>query len=98
LRDDGRPQAGGALPALIQWDGEHPTAHMAASGLALQALAIGPLPAEALALVRMPSLQPQADAGLQVTLRTPRGRVLLSTGAGTITRGTADTHAPRKAP
>ena len=36
VRPDGRLEAGGALPTLIQWDGPHPTETMPATGLALR--------------------------------------------------------------
>lgn len=40
LRDDGCPQHGGALPALIQWQGPHPSAAIAEPGLRLERLTL----------------------------------------------------------
>lgn len=38
VRDDGQRLFNGTLPTLIQWRGNHPTRHMAASGVALRSL------------------------------------------------------------
>jgi hypothetical protein len=86
LRDDGVPQASGALPSLIQWDGPHPTAAMGAGGVALESLAIGPLPRDVRACLAVPGLGDTPGAGLRATLLTPRGRIVLDSagpGAGT---------------
>jgi hypothetical protein len=79
LRDDGIPQRGGAVPALIQWDGDaHPTDTMVACGVMLQALKV--------AGVDCNDLDPRAvatgvvyRAALSATLTTPRGVVTLAT-------------------
>lgn len=78
VRDDGRPQAGGAWPTLIQWDGTHPTQHMADTGVTLEGLTVSGLPAAARELLVMRGLC-DADAGpaLHATLQGPRGRVIL---------------------
>lgn len=81
LRDDGVPQASGALPSLIQWDGPHPSAAMAASGVALASLAIGPLPPGVRACLAVPGLVDSPGAGLRATLLTPRGRIVLDSAA-----------------
>lgn len=77
LRDDGVPAAGGAVPALIRWDGRHPAAAMAPGGLALKSLAIAHLPAAVRARLDVPALSDAASAGLRATLLTPRGVVVL---------------------
>jgi hypothetical protein len=77
LREDGQPQAAGALPALIGWQGPHPTATMPASGLALQSLSIGPLPPAVRARLDVPGLGDGARRGLQAVLLTPRGPIVL---------------------
>lgn len=77
LRDDGMPQAWGALPSLIQWDGPHPTSAMAPGGVALESLAVGPLPREVRACLAVPGLGDTPGAGLRATLCTPRGRIVL---------------------
>jgi hypothetical protein len=85
VRDDGWPQWRGAVPTLIQWGGVHPTQGMGASGVALEALALGadrPQPlAHALAAVglRGVAVQPGAPA-LRATLRGPHGDVILQGG------------------
>lgn len=79
VRDDGRPQGGGALPTLIQWGERHPTQHMSPSGLALHSLAIGPLPESVRSCLPLPGLGCLPAPGIQAALLTPRGRVLLST-------------------
>ena len=38
VRADGRRMLGGAMPALIQWDGLHPTDALAASGVRLESI------------------------------------------------------------
>jgi hypothetical protein len=84
LRDDGVPQACGALPSLIQWDGPHPTTAMDAGGVALESLAVGPLPRDVRACLAVPGLGDAPLAGLRATLLTARGRIVLdSAGAGT---------------
>lgn len=82
VRDDGRLLCGGALPTLIQWQGRHPTAAMAASGLALQSLTLHGVPERARDVLRLRGVQVMADAGdgapsLSATLATPRGEVTL---------------------
>ena len=78
LRDDGQPLAGGALPTLIQWEGEHPTVRMAGSGIALQGFCVGPLPDAVRTLIQVPQLQVRQQPGLQAALLTPRGHILLT--------------------
>lgn len=80
VRDDGRLQARGALPTLIQWDSTHPTQHMAESGVALQSLTLNGLPSAAMELLAMRGLGAAIDdraAPLRVVLQGPKGRVTL---------------------
>jgi hypothetical protein len=78
-RTDGRLLCGGALPTLIEWQGMHPSAHLPASGVALQALNLGGLPDAAAAALGLHGVrcQPQGVA-LSAAFDTPRGRVTLS--------------------
>ena len=83
---DGRPACGGAAPTLIEWGGAvHPSASLAANGVALRELTLGrPLTmgvasadsfaAWAGAAVRVDAGQ---DAALRAVLDTPRGSVVL---------------------
>ncbi|MBX3599045.1 MAG: VOC family protein [Rubrivivax sp.] len=79
VRADGRLLCGGALPTLIQWQGRHPTAAMAASGLALQALTLRGVPERARDVLRLRGVQVLADGtpALSATLATPRGEIVL---------------------
>lgn len=77
-RADGRLLCGGALPTLIEWQGMHPTDHLPASPVSLQALALGGLPAAALQALELQGVAAGKGAALQAVLDTPRGRVLLS--------------------
>jgi len=78
-RTDGRLLCGGALPTLIEWQGMHPTAHLPASGVALQALELRGLPDAAAAALGLHGVrcQPQGVA-LSAAFDTPRGCVTLS--------------------
>ena len=79
VRADGRLLCGGALPTLIQWQGRHPTAAMAASGRALQALTLRGVPERARDVLRLRGVQVLADGtpALSATLATPRGEIVL---------------------
>lgn len=82
VRDDGRTECGGALPTLIEWQGPHPCAHLAASPVALRELVLRGVPAQALDVLKLPAVQavppePTPRAPLTATLDTPRGRVAL---------------------
>ncbi|MFY7856761.1 MAG: VOC family protein [Rubrivivax sp.] len=82
LRDDGRPQAGGAMPSLIEWQGTlHPAKMLPPSGVELESLVTGGLPHGVAALLESPALGTGGDHALSVVLRTPRGPVTLHTGA-----------------
>jgi hypothetical protein len=78
--DDGRPLAGGAMPALIQWEGPHPSITLPRSGITLESLTLRGLPAGAADVLRLRpvDLQPLPGPALQARLQTPRGLVTLS--------------------
>ncbi|CAN5354200.1 hypothetical protein BH11PSE9_BH11PSE9_30820 [soil metagenome] len=77
LRPDGQRLFGGAWPTLIQWGDAHPADAMQASGVTLESIVVGGLPAPLAA--RLPAsvaLDPNPDAApIAVTLNTPRGRI-----------------------
>jgi catechol 2,3-dioxygenase-like lactoylglutathione lyase family enzyme len=77
--DDGRPLAGGAIPALIQWEGVHPSAALPRSGVTLERLTVRGLPAAAADVLRLRpiDLQPLPGPALQARLQTPLGSVIL---------------------
>ncbi len=81
VRDDGRLEAGGLLPTLIQWGEAHPTDSMPDPQASLQVLQIDGLPASARDVLRLPrvGVDPAAPAAIRATLLTPRGRVELCT-------------------
>ena len=81
VRPDGRRLCGGALPTWIEWGETHPTDNMAASGVALQALALAGVPAHVWTMLDLPAgvtatATPGAPA-LQATFMTPQGPVVL---------------------
>ncbi|MEP7280967.1 MAG: VOC family protein [Rubrivivax sp.] len=80
VRDDGRLEAGGLVPTLMQWDGPHATTQLPDQGCSLQALRLDGLPAGAKEVLRLHgvAIDPAAPPGLHATLRTPRGAVELS--------------------
>ena len=80
VREDGALLCGGALPTLIQWQGLHPTQHMADSGLGLQALSVHGVGERARDVLRARAVQVLAAPGaaLNATLTTPKGDVVLS--------------------
>jgi hypothetical protein len=78
---DGQPGCGGALPTLIEWQGSHPAAAMADSGLVLTGLQLRGLPQAAQSLLGLPGVHCPAEAGAALTAEfaTPLGlRVLAS--------------------
>ena len=83
VRDDGQRLFNGALPTLIQWNGTHPTQHMAASGVALRRLHLHHPGAAglraALQAVGLPHVGvSDGPAGLAADIDTPtRGRLNL---------------------
>jgi hypothetical protein len=89
LRPDGRPLCGGALPTLLQWGAVHPTDHMPDSGVTLQRLGLGGLPAKVREVLRLRQVDDLVADGavpppaLRATLQTPRGPVTLESRTGT---------------
>ncbi len=81
VRADGVPQAAGALPALIEWQGPHPTEHMPPSGLRLESLQVGGLPRNASDQLAVPGVSFAGPPGLRATLRGPQGLMTLETAA-----------------
>ncbi|MDQ0679765.1 hypothetical protein QFZ30_003147 [Arthrobacter pascens] len=79
VRDDGRLQLGGALPTLIEWDGTHPTEHMATSGVALRELQLGGLPPTVRQLLALQGVGYAPEPALRAVLSTPLGDVILET-------------------
>jgi hypothetical protein len=78
VRDDGARLAAGALPTLIEWGARHPVDTLPASGVALEALHVGGLPAAAAAFCSAPAVRhASGEPALVATLRTPRGPVVL---------------------
>jgi hypothetical protein len=83
VREDGRLLAGGALPTLIQWQGRHPSEHMAASSVALSGLTLGGVPERAQAMLALPGVRWSSAPGpaLRAEFTTPRGTVVLESAA-----------------
>jgi catechol 2,3-dioxygenase-like lactoylglutathione lyase family enzyme len=81
LPEDGRRAAAGALPLWIQWRGEHPSAALAARGVALESVRIAGLEPELAALLEALVDTDQAGPPLTAVLATPRGRVALAAPA-----------------
>lgn len=79
VRDDGKLQLGGALPTLIQWDGTHPTEHMATSSVALRELQLGGLPPTVRQVLALQGVAHAAKPALRALLSTPLGDVILET-------------------
>ena len=77
VRDDGGLELGGALPTLIQWEGAHPTEHMAASGVALRQLHLGGLPPQVRQLLALHGVAHAPAPALRAVLSTPLGEVIL---------------------
>lgn len=81
LRDDGCPQHGGALPALIQWQGPHPSAAMPDAGVRLERLVLNSVrPAalrEALAAIGLDGVtvgeRSPSQGPIEADLSTPIG-------------------------
>ena len=75
VRDDGRRLLDGAVPVLIQWQGEHPCERLAASTVKLEQLSVRGLPQRAVDVMRVRGLHRPGDAGpaLSASLATPLG-------------------------
>ena len=89
LRQDGVPQHGGGLPALIEWQGPHPADQLPSSGVGLRSLQVAAPRAGALGRAHAAiglqgvTLSPWAAgrAVLTAVLLTPRGEVVLWGGS-----------------
>jgi hypothetical protein len=82
VRDDGRAEYAGALPSLIEWEGQHPCAHMPPTDVALQELVLRGLPPQAVDVLKLPAVHTSPtgavqNAPLTATLESPRGLVVL---------------------
>ena len=82
VRDDGRTECAGALPSLIEWEGQHPCAHMPLTDVALQGLVLRGVPPQAVDVLKLPAVHTSPidavqNAPLTATLESPRGRVVL---------------------
>lgn len=84
VADDGRLDAGGALPTLIEWDdlGRHPCTRLPASGVVLRRLVLGGLGAAVataldLAAVEFAATGPATGPAVVAEFDTPRGPLRL---------------------
>ena len=81
VRDDGALLCGGALPTLIQWQGDgqtsHPAQRMPDSGVTLRSLALGGVPPRARDVLRLRGIAHGLTPALRATLATPKGEVIL---------------------
>ena len=79
VRDDGRLEAGGLLPTLIEWGDRHPTDTMPASGVTLRALRIDGLSAAAREVLDLPGVDgdPAAPPAIVARLEAPGGPIEL---------------------
>lgn len=82
VRDDGLADCAGALPSLIEWEGQHPCAHMPLTDVALQGLVLRGLPPQAVDVLKLPSVHTSPsdavqNAPLTATLESPRSLVVL---------------------
>ena len=79
VRADGGLLCGGALPTLIQWDGEHPAARMPVSGVTLRSLALSGVSPQARELLALRRVEVDGGIGpaIRATLDTPLGEVSL---------------------
>ena len=88
VRDDGQRLFGGCLPTLIEWGAAHPCEHLPASGVQLQALQLQHPDATALraacgaaGLAQVATITDGPAPRLQALLATPRGPLVLNSGA-----------------
>ena len=82
VRNDGRMESAGALPSLIEWQGEHPCAHLPRTDLSLRQLVLRGIPRQAFDVLQLPAVDTSPidalrRAPLSATLESPRGRVVL---------------------
>jgi hypothetical protein len=81
VRDDGKRLLEGAVPVLIQWQGDHPCDRLVASEVQLSELVVRGLPQLAVDVMRVRGLSRPTDGGaaLSAYLKTPLGeRALVS--------------------
>ena len=93
VREDGHIGCAGALPSLIEWQGQHPADALPDGGLKLRSVAICGLPERVSAL-----LQPQ---GVELRRHGPAVKIELHSGRKRVTLSTDDappTPAPTLAP
>jgi len=76
LPDDGRRAAGGALPLVIQWEGDHPSDSLPPSGVSLRSLAIDAV-GDRLAACLQGAKVTTGEEPLAALLSSPRGSVRL---------------------
>ena len=88
VRDDGQRLFDGCLPTLIEWGAAHPCDHLPASGVQLQALQLQHPDATALraacgaaGLAQVATITDGPAPRLQALLATPRGPLVLNSGA-----------------
>ena len=88
VRDDGQRLFGGCLPTLIEWGTTHPCDHLPSSGVQLQALQLQHPDATALraacgaaGLAQVATITDGPAPRLQALLATPRGPLVLNSGA-----------------
>jgi hypothetical protein len=96
VRDDGAMECAGALPTLIEWQGAHPCDSLPASAVALRALTLRGLPAQAIDLLKLAGVQTAArqqagmpEPALSATFDTPRGAVSLDSWSVAAADGSA---------
>jgi hypothetical protein len=85
VRDDGQLLCGGALPTLIEWQGErHPAQAMPGSGVVLKSLVLQGVPARAQAVLKLRGVAVSDTAtapALSATFSSPRGDITLCSEA-----------------
>ena len=83
VREDGGLDGGGALPSLIQWQGQHPATRMPDTGVTLTGLTLHGVPSRARDVLRLRgvSVLPEGPPALVATLTTPLGEVTLRSAA-----------------
>jgi hypothetical protein len=82
VREDGARLADGALPTLIEWGDVHPADAMPPSGVVLETLSVGGLPADAREWLAIDGVSVRCDPpALIASFATPRGVVHLQSPA-----------------
>lgn len=98
VRDDGQIACAGALPTLIEWQGQHPADALPPSAVQLRSVAIGGLPPRIAALMACKGVLMKRDGpALRLELQTRRGSLTLSSdGAASDTPPRAPTAHDRR--